>query len=145
MKQSVECLVVSEWGTRVGRVCSHDLELRAPLPPASLSPTQPHPTTTALQALHKVGIIHRDIKPANIVFDERRRRFRLIDLGAAACLRTGTNYKPAETILDPCYCPPEEVSLLWRLLGGVGSLVRRPYCSSVSSSSAWWAGCKSWR
>jgi len=37
------------------------------------------------------------------------RRFRLIDLGAAACLRTGTNYKPLETILDPCYCPPEEV------------------------------------
>lgn len=54
--------------------------------------------------------MHRDIKPANIVFDERRRRFRLIDLGAAACLRTGTNYKPSETILDPCYCPPEEVS-----------------------------------
>jgi serine/threonine protein kinase len=56
-----------------------------------------------------VGIVHRDIKPANIVFDEGARRFRLIDLGAAACLRTGTNYKPAETILDPCYCPPEEV------------------------------------
>lgn len=61
------------------------------------------------QTLHSAGIVHRDIKPANIVFDERRRRFRLIDLGAAACLRTGTNYKPGETILDPCYCPPEEV------------------------------------
>ena len=62
-----------------------------------------------MQALHQVGIVHRDIKPANIVFDERERRFRLIDLGAAVCLRTGTNYKPDETILDPCYCPPEEV------------------------------------
>ncbi|PSC68256.1 Serine threonine-kinase SNT7 [Micractinium conductrix] len=64
-----------------------------------------------LQALHSAGIVHRDIKPANIVFDERARRFRLIDLGAAACLKTGTNYKPGETILDPCYCPPEEYVL----------------------------------
>ncbi len=67
------------------------------------------PPAACLQALHSVGIVHRDVKPANIVFDESERRFRLIDLGAAACLRTGTNYKPSETILDPCYCPPEEV------------------------------------
>ena len=75
-----------------------------------------------------MGIVHRDIKPTNIVFDERQRRFRLIDLGAAACLRTGTNYKPQETILDPCYCPPEEVGgwvggLRWPggwLVGGCG-------------------------
>ena len=33
---------------------------------------------------------------------------RLIDLGAAADLRSGTNYTPESTILDPCYCPPEE-------------------------------------
>ena len=53
--------------------------------------------------------MHRDVKPANIVLCDAARRLRLIDLGAAADLRGGTNYKPAETILDPCYCPPEEV------------------------------------
>jgi serine/threonine protein kinase len=78
------------------------------LPPSTAPTLWPAPHRL-LQALHNVGIVHRDIKPANIVFDESARRFRLIDLGAAACLRTGTNYKPAETILDPCYCPPEEV------------------------------------
>ena len=66
-------------------------------------------THTATQALHACGIVHRDVKPANLVLGDAARRFRLIDLGAAADLRGGTNYKPAETILDPCYCPPEEV------------------------------------
>jgi len=61
--------------------------------------------------LHSIGLVHRDVKPANIVFCEAERRFKLIDLGAAADLRTGTNYKPAETILDPAYCPPEEYIL----------------------------------
>lgn len=61
--------------------------------------------------LHSAGMVHRDVKPANIVFSEEDRRFKLIDLGAAADLRTGTNWKPAETILDPAYCPPEEYVL----------------------------------
>lgn len=32
----------------------------------------------------------------------------LIDLGACADLRTGTNYVPEESILDLNYCPPEQ-------------------------------------
>ena len=64
-----------------------------------------------LEDLHSAGLVHRDVKPANIVFCDAERRFKLIDLGAAADLRTGTNYKPAETILDPLYCPPEEYIL----------------------------------
>jgi len=32
----------------------------------------------------------------------------LIDLGAAADLRTGTNYRPDESILDPTYAAPEQ-------------------------------------
>ena len=42
---------------------------------------------------------------------EHSRRIKLIDLGAACDLRSGTNYLPTETISDPCYCPPEEVSI----------------------------------
>lgn len=64
-----------------------------------------------LEDIHSAGLVHRDVKPANIVFSDSERRFKLIDLGAAADLRTGTNYKPSETILDPLYCPPEEYVL----------------------------------
>lgn len=63
-----------------------------------------------LQALHAAGVVHRDIKPLNIIFSGGDRRFKLIDLGAAADLRTGTNDVPDESILDPAYCPPEQVS-----------------------------------
>jgi serine/threonine protein kinase len=51
----------------------------------------------------------RDVKPLNIIASERDGRLKLIDLGAAADLRTGTNYSPEESILDPMYCPPEQV------------------------------------
>ena len=64
-----------------------------------------------LNDLHAAGVVHRDVKPANLVFSEKQRRFKLIDLGAAADLRTGTNYVPTETMLDPVYCAPEEYVL----------------------------------
>lgn len=38
-------------------------------------------------------------------------RFKLIDLGAAADLRSGTNYVPNEGILDPVYAAPERYVL----------------------------------
>ena len=63
-----------------------------------------------MQGLHAAGLVHRDVKPLNIVFAEEQRRFKLIDLGACADLRTGTNYTPDESILDPTYCPPEQVT-----------------------------------
>lgn len=49
------------------------------------------------------------MKPLNVIASERDGRLKLIDLGAAADLRTGTNYTPEESILDPMYCPPEQV------------------------------------
>ena len=68
-----------------------------------------HPALPFPQALHSAGLVHRDVKPANIIFSESQRRFRLIDLGACADLRSGTNFIPDESILDPMYCPPEQV------------------------------------
>lgn len=53
--------------------------------------------------------MHRDIKPANMILAPQRLRFLLVDLGAAVDLRTGTNYKPDEALLDPAFCPPEQV------------------------------------
>ncbi|KXZ43807.1 hypothetical protein GPECTOR_80g167 [Gonium pectorale] len=61
-----------------------------------------------LAAFHAAGLVHRDIKPLNIIFAEDVRRFKLIDLGACADLRSGTNYVPEESILDLNYCPPEQ-------------------------------------
>lgn len=63
------------------------------------------------QALHNAGLVHRDVKPMNIIFAEDEKTFKLIDLGACADLRSGTNYIPDESILDPTYCPPEQVLL----------------------------------
>ena len=62
-----------------------------------------------MQALHNAGLVHRDVKPMNIIFAEDEKNFKLIDLGACADLRSGTNYIPDESILDPTYCPPEQV------------------------------------
>ncbi len=68
-----------------------------------------HTSAYATQALHAAGLVHRDVKPMNIIFAEDEERFKLIDLGACADLRSGTNYIPDESILDPTYCPPEQV------------------------------------
>ncbi|KAG2490289.1 hypothetical protein HYH03_011241 [Edaphochlamys debaryana] len=64
-----------------------------------------------LAAFHAAGLVHRDIKPLNIILADSNRRFKLIDLGACADLRTGTNYVPEESILDLNYCPPEQYVL----------------------------------
>lgn len=73
--------------------------------------------------------MHRDVKPANIIFSESSRKFKLIDLGACADLRSGTNYIPDESILDPMYCPPEQVCQARQYSGLRDYVCSRPmYC-----------------
>lgn len=54
------------------------------------------------------GVVHRDIKPENVMVSEVGRCIKMIDLGAAADLRIGTNYIPNEFLLDPRYAPPQQ-------------------------------------
>ena len=58
-----------------------------------------------LSNLHDIGVVHRDVKPANLVLANGK--FKLVDFGAAADLRTGYNYEPEQGLLDPFYSPPE--------------------------------------
>ncbi|KAG2447430.1 hypothetical protein HYH02_007756 [Chlamydomonas schloesseri] len=86
------------------RALAEDLEVAEPV----AVPTVMKHIFEGLAAFHAAGLVHRDIKPLNIIFAEDVTRFKLIDLGACADLRTGTNYVPEESILDLNYCPPEQ-------------------------------------
>jgi serine/threonine protein kinase len=66
-------------------------------------------THLSLPLSSHLGLVHRDVKPLNIIYSETDGRLKLIDLGACADLRGGTNWTPEESILDPMYCPPEQV------------------------------------
>ena len=61
-----------------------------------------------LDAMHKTGIVHRDVKPQNMIISDKEGRIKMIDLGAAADLRVGTNYVPNEYLLDPRFAPPQQ-------------------------------------
>ena len=66
------------------------------------------PSHARAQALHNAGLVHRDVKPLNLILSEGERRFKLIDLGAAADLRNGTNYVPGAHSL--CYYTFTEIN-----------------------------------
>ena len=102
-----------------------------------------HVTGVPLRAAQAPALPHCPLTLQNIIFAEEQQRFKLIDLGACADLRTGTNYVPDESILDPNYCPPEQArthpSIQGRLLQAstLKTMCRLPTCvqSSLCSKS----------
>lgn len=63
---------------------------------------------SSLEACHAAGIVHRDVKPQNLIFADKERKLKFVDLGAAADLRVGINYIPNQYLLDPRYAPPQQ-------------------------------------
>jgi formylglycine-generating enzyme required for sulfatase activity/predicted Ser/Thr protein kinase len=68
---------------------------------------------SALEVVHKKGLLHRDIKPENILICERRAQAVLIDFGIARQLFDGTRSNTG--FLTPTYAPPEQYSIKARL------------------------------
>ncbi|KAK9822826.1 hypothetical protein WJX81_005812 [Elliptochloris bilobata] len=93
------------------RDCLPALSRELGVPAEAVAATVLRHILEGLAALHAAGVVHRDVKPLNVIFAEEAQRFKLIDLGAAADLRTGTNYQPDESILDPTYAAPEQFCL----------------------------------
>jgi diguanylate cyclase (GGDEF)-like protein len=59
---------------------------------------------SALDAMHRAGVMHRDVKPGNVVLDRTRERAVLVDVGLAR--RLGDRADPAGT---PGFIAPESV------------------------------------
>ena len=93
------------------RDCTRALAKALSVAEASVVATVMEQLLQNVQKVHAIGIVHRDLKPANIIFSEASDTFKLIDLGAAADLRLGTNFCPTESLLDPLYCAPEQYVL----------------------------------
>ena len=93
------------------RDCTRALAKALSVAEASVVATVMEQLLQNVEKVHAIGIVHRDLKPANIIFSEASDTFKLIDLGAAADLRLGTNFCPTESLLDPLYCAPEQYVL----------------------------------
>ncbi|MCU0976052.1 MAG: serine/threonine protein kinase [Steroidobacteraceae bacterium] len=62
----------------------------------------------ALHFAHQRGVVHRDIKPANIVFDQERRRVRIMDFGVAR-LADSRATRTGIVLGSPSYMAPEQL------------------------------------
>uniref|UniRef100_A0A7I4A2V3 Protein kinase domain-containing protein n=1 Tax=Physcomitrium patens TaxID=3218 RepID=A0A7I4A2V3_PHYPA len=83
---------------------------------------------TNLRDLHRSGVVHRDLKPLNLVLSEDSGFFKLIDLGACVDIRSGFNYDPFETVIDPTYAAPEH----YVMPTSTPTLPPDPLCSMIS-------------
>ncbi|CAD7700518.1 unnamed protein product [Ostreobium quekettii] len=90
---------------------------------------------TGLTKLHSLGIVHRDIKPANLLVTVSG-DIKIIDFGAAVDVCTGVNFNPAAGMLDPRYCPPEEV-----IVPRSFPNVQPPLLAALVSPLVWWLAC----
>ncbi len=68
--------------------------------------------TTALAALHDLGVVHRDIKPSNVfAVDRRLDRIKLLDFGTARLGRVATSLTRTGALVGtPGYMAPEQVN-----------------------------------
>jgi len=62
----------------------------------------------ALHYAHQRGIVHRDVKPANIIFDQHRRRIRVMDFGVAR-LADSHATRTGVVLGSPSYMAPEQL------------------------------------
>lgn len=72
--------------------------------------------------------MHRDVKPLNLILAHDTGEFKFIDFGACVDLRSGYNYVPNETVIDPTYAAPER----YIMPTSTPQLPPDPLCSLVS-------------
>lgn len=80
----------------------------------------------AVDNMHRAGIVHRDLKPENVCFtDSRRRKLKIIDMGAAGFL---TEHGLSDLCGTPLYAAPEVTPWYFMKEGGAKP---RPYDERV--------------
>ena len=60
---------------------------------------------SAVEYIHKLGVVHRDIKPENILLDAKRNSIKLVDFGLSNTYSEGQFVKTP--CGSPCYAAPE--------------------------------------
>jgi len=62
---------------------------------------------SAIEYIHKKGVVHRDIKPENILLDKYHENITLVDFGLSNLYKHGNQISTA--CGSPCYASPEVI------------------------------------